>query len=266
MAVLTVAAVLWLPNFTLAALLLVVVLMGGWEWAVLTGLVSVVARITFLLTLGLCAWLAGSITVSDQILLVIILGATALWWVLVLVILGLYQPQSPATLTSRISLRIAGLFTLAPAWLAMVRLHDIQPMMLLFLLVLIWSADTGAYFTGKLFGKTKLAPVLSPGKTRAGLWGALALTLVLGTLGAYWFNFPPMLRIYFVGLCLVTTLFSVAGDLFESLLKRRSGVKDSGNILPGHGGVLDRIDSMTAAAPVFALGFYWMNWPEKIPD
>jgi phosphatidate cytidylyltransferase len=261
MAVVIAAAALWLPNLTLAALLLVVVLMGGWEWAALTGLGHVMARITFLIALGVCAWLAWLVTVSHQTPLVI-LGA-ALWWVIVVVILGFYQPHSPATLTRQISLQIAGLFTLVPAWLAMVRLHDIQPTMLLFLFVLIWGADTSAYFIGRLFGKTQLAPELSPGKTREGLWGALALTLVLGTLGAFGFNFPPILRFYFIGLCLVTTLFSVAGDLFESLLKRRSGVKDSGNILPGHGGVLDRIDSLTAAAPVFTLGFHWMYWSEN---
>jgi phosphatidate cytidylyltransferase len=264
MAVLTVAAALWLSNLTLAALLLVVVLMGGWEWAALTGLERVVARITFLIALSLCAWLAWLITVTHQTPLVI-LGAT-LWWVFVLVILGFYQPHSPSTSTRQISLQVAGLFTLVPAWLAMVRLHDIQPTLLLFLFMLIWSADTSAYVIGRLFGKTQLAPELSPGKTREGLWGALGLTLVIGIIGAFGFNFSPLLRLYFVGLCLVTTLFSVAGDLFESLLKRRSGVKDSGNILPGHGGVLDRIDSLTAAAPVFALGFHWMYWDEKIPN
>jgi phosphatidate cytidylyltransferase len=261
MAMVMAAAALWLPHLTLAALLLVVVLMGGWEWAALTGLGHVVARITFLIALGVCAWLAWLIAVSHQTPLVI-LGA-ALWWVLVLVILACYQPHRPATLTRQIPLRIAGVFTLVPAWLAMVRLHEIQPIMLLFLFVLIWSADTSAYFIGKLFGKTQLAPELSPGKTREGLWAALGLTLVLGTIGAFGFNFSPLQRLYFIGLCLVTTLFSVAGDLFESLLKRRSGVKDSGNILPGHGGVLDRIDSLTAAAPVFVLGFHWMYWSEK---
>ena len=112
----------------------------------------------------------------------------------------------------------SGFIVLVPAWLALTVLHKQGPKLLMFLLALVWIADIAAYFVGKRFGKNKLAPNLSPGKS----------------------------------------LISVVGDLYESLLKRSAGVKDSGRILPGHGGVLDRIDSLTAAAPGFVLGMLWV--------
>ena len=137
-------------------------------------------------------------------------------------------------------------------------LHERNPIMLMFLLALIWVADIAAYFIGKRFGKNKLVPELSPGKSHEGLWAALAASLTLAILGAYLFELDKKVWIYFGCLCLLTALISVVGDLYESLLKRKAGVKDSGRILPGHGGILDRIDSLTAAAPGFVLGLYWM--------
>ncbi|MEA3412443.1 MAG: phosphatidate cytidylyltransferase, partial [Pseudomonadota bacterium] len=143
----------------------------------------------------------------------------------------------------------------------LVDLHAERPELLLYLLVLIWLADSAAYFSGKKLGRTRLAPALSPGKSREGVFGALAATLLLGLAGAWWFDAGLVDGVYFVILSLLTALVSVEGDLFESLLKRRAGVKDSGRILPGHGGVLDRIDSLTAAAPVFWMGLYWIRVP-----
>jgi phosphatidate cytidylyltransferase len=119
-------------------------------------------------------------------------------------------------------------------------------------LILIWVADSGAYFVGRQWGKNKLAPRVSPGKTIEGLLGALAGGLIWGYAGMVWFE--PKSGWLFVALCFVTVLFSVLGDLVESLFKRNAGVKDSGQLLPGHGGVLDRLDSLTSAAPVFVLG------------
>jgi phosphatidate cytidylyltransferase len=127
----------------------------------------------------------------------------------------------------------------------------------LYLILLTASADTAAYFTGRRFGRTRLAPEISPGKTREGLLGAVLGTLPLALLGMWALGVTPRLGVYFVLLCLVTVLVSVAGDLFESVLKREAGAKDSGTLLPGHGGVLDRIDSLTAAAPIFLAGLIW---------
>ncbi len=155
----------------------------------------------------------------------------------------------------------SGYFVITIGWLAMISIHQLNPELLLFLFVLVWVADSAAYFAGKKFGRTKLAEQLSPGKTREGLFGAIIGTLILSFVGLWiWRSELQLgLSVYFVFLCVLSALISVVGDLFESLLKRNAGKKDSGKLLPGHGGVLDRIDSLLAAAPGFMLGLYWFN-------
>jgi phosphatidate cytidylyltransferase len=257
-----ISAVFFLSSPVLAVLLLVVILMAGWEWASLTRLSKPFGHFIFIFILAFCSGLVWYLSNVRQGLSLVILIA-GFWWLLVLIVLAFYQPGNQllqkGNNASRYPLQIAAAFTLIPAWVALVRLHQIQPSLLLFLFLLVWGADSMAFFTGKSIGRTKLAPALSPGKTREGLFGAMLATLILGVIGALWLKLPIPSAVYFTGLCLVTVLFSVIGDLFESLLKRQAGVKDSGKLLPGHGGVLDRIDSLTAAAPVFTLGLYWMN-------
>ena len=125
---------------------------------------------------------------------------------------------------------------------------------LLFLFVLIWGADTAAYFSGKKWGKNKLAPLVSPGKSIQGAVGAMIFSILL-TFLALWIGRDSFQGWFWATvLSIITVLFSIVGDLFESMLKRRVDLKDSGQLLPGHGGLLDRIDSLTAAAPIFALG------------
>ena len=120
--------------------------------------------------------------------------------------------------------------------------------------MLVWVADTGAYFSGRRFGRNKLAPAISPGKTREGVLGAMVLVTVYSIIAAYYFGLDFSGTVYLLLLAVILTLVSVAGDLYESVLKREHGVKDSGRILPGHGGALDRIDSVLAAMPVFVAG------------
>ena len=124
-------------------------------------------------------------------------------------------------------------------------------------LSLVWVADIGAYFSGKKFGKNKLAPLISPGKTKEGLFGAVVTTSLYTLLASYYFELETDRAILLVLLSVIVTFVSVSGDLYVSLLKREAGLKDTGNILPGHGGMLDRIDSVLAAMPVFLLGFNW---------
>jgi phosphatidate cytidylyltransferase len=129
----------------------------------------------------------------------------------------------------------------------------------LFVLLLIWAADTGAYFAGSRWGRRKLAPRISPGKSWEGLFGGLFLSLLIAAaavpvLNLAWWQLPQLLM-----LVMVTVLVSIAGDLFESLMKRHAGAKDSSHLIPGHGGVLDRIDSLLAALPVFVLGKIWLE-------
>jgi phosphatidate cytidylyltransferase len=154
---------------------------------------------------------------------------------------------------------LAGPLVLAPTWLALSSLHrvaDHGPMLVLFLLVLVFAADVGAYFGGRAFGRLKLAPRVSPGKTWEGVIGGFAAAGVIATVGARWFALPVPA---FLALCAAVVSLSIVGDLTESMFKRHVGLKDSSKLLPGHGGILDRIDSISAAAPVFALGMMWMG-------
>ena len=186
------------------------------------------------------------------------------WWIGVLFRLIGYSPGDAPTRDLSIPGLLAGLITLVPPWMALAWLHGHSgegPVLTLFMLVLIWVADSGAYFAGRRWGRVKLAPHISPGKTREGVYGALAGATVCGLAMSMMQEFGVLHILLFTTLCIVTTVFSVVGDLFESLVKRRRGVKDSGTVLPGHGGILDRIDSLTAAAPIFALGVSALGLP-----
>jgi phosphatidate cytidylyltransferase len=130
------------------------------------------------------------------------------------------------------------------------------PSYLVFVLVLVFAADIGAYFAGRNFGRLKLAPRVSPGKTWEGVLGGLVSAALVAVVGAYWFDLP-LAR--FLPLCTAVAAVSIVGDLTESMFKRYVGLKDSSKLLPGHGGILDRIDSLTAATPVFALGLMWLG-------
>jgi len=158
---------------------------------------------------------------------------------------------------------VAAFVIIPPAFLAMHQVH-IMPdgnWWLMYSLALVWVADIGAYFSGKRFGKNKLSPYISPGKTREGLYGALFATSVYTLVASFLFDMEREYAALLVLLSVILTIISVSGDLYISLLKREAGLKDSGNILPGHGGILDRIDSVLAAMPVFAVGFHWLISP-----
>jgi phosphatidate cytidylyltransferase len=149
---------------------------------------------------------------------------------------------------------LAGVLALVPAWLALVRLRLDVPRgaeWMLFTLILVFAADIGAFFAGRRYGRVRLAPAVSPGKTWEGVLGGAAMSALVALAGSEWFGVPVQ---SFLPLCLATVAFSIVGDLTESLLKRFAGVKDSGTLFPGHGGVMDRIDSVTGAAPVLLFG------------
>lgn len=244
-----VLAVLFLPRPWVAGLFALFVLMAGWEWAGLCGLRTGVARATYVLLLALlliCSYLfrEGSLPLLLDLLAVA-------WW-LTAMVLVLVHERKPLRSSPPVPVGlVAGLLVLVPSWFALVWLQALSPGLTLWLLVVIWAADSLAYFSGRRWGRHRLAPRVSPGKTVEGLAGGvlgslgLALSLLLLT------PEPPLpLPLLMTG-CLLAVLFSVLGDLLESLCKRLAGIKDSGNLLPGHGGVLDRIDSLTAATPVF---------------
>ncbi|HHB11959.1 MAG TPA: phosphatidate cytidylyltransferase [Chromatiales bacterium] len=240
-------------GFAVAAALVMVA--GAWEWAALLGWRGT-ARVGYL------AWILAGIGGAGWLLTqgrgLPLFVAAALWWVAALVLLARWDPQRPV---GRWTLALAGFLGLVPAWAALVWLHLLGPMWLMYLFGLVWVADSAAYFIGRSFGRRRLAPALSPGKTLEGLWGALAVVAAYAGLVAWWLRFGAVDGVYFVLLGLLAAMVSVEGDLVESMLKRRSGAKDSGRLIPGHGGALDRIDSLLAAAPVFVLGLQGLSRP-----
>ena len=254
---LVVLGVLWLPTDYFRWVVGGLVLLGALEWARLSGVVSPAAQGAFagVLALGL---VAGTWVLARGTWLPWVFGLVGAWWLASAEYLlrrrGAVPPVLPPA-PSYLQLA-AGALILASTWLSLCYLHGGQggPQTVLYLLVLVWVADSAAFLVGRRWGRRKLAPGLSPGKTWEGVYGALAGGLACGVLWSLARDYGPGELLAFSALGLVVILFSIVGDLFESLMKRLRGVKDSGHLLPGHGGVLDRIDSLTAAAPVFALG------------
>ena len=246
---------LYLPSFWLAIFIGVVSSAAAWEWASLVE-DKLAAKLSYVVVCVLLIIAAGNFLPDEHVRFLMLIGCV--FWVFVLLMLTFYQPSWLGNYILQSFLTYSGYFVIVIAWLAMVKLNQQKPSLLLFLFLIVWMADTAAYFTGKQFGKIKLAEQLSPGKTREGLLGALVGTFLLSLVGVWWFELNILQSIYFVLLCVLTALISVVGDLFESLLKRNAGAKDSGSLIPGHGGVLDRIDSILAAAPGFVLGIYWL--------
>lgn len=251
--VVVILAVLLLPNVLFALLAMVVIVsIGGWEWSRLVGFEDF-HRGLFVAWLLLSAFVVYKWAELRWVL--IVMGV--IWWAGILVLLSMYEQGTALYKENKWILRVSALFVLIPAWIALVTLHQHHPLLVLYLIFLVAVADSGAYFTGKAMGKNKLAPELSPGKTREGMLGGLAGAIVWAILGAWFFDLGTRDWFYFISLSVAVALLSVAGDLFESLIKREAGQKDSGNILPGHGGILDRIDGLIATLPLFALGIFW---------
>ncbi len=262
-------AVLFLPTNWMAVVAALLFLGGLWEWFKLSGIEDTLPRLLLvalhMLMMVALAW--GSRTAqggtSALFEVVIVLGAA--WWVLSLAWLARYDFGSHHEGWSRVLKLFAGTLAAIPAWCALVLLHGTQQgtldhglipkghVWLLAALMTVWAADTGAYFAGRAFGRHKLAPRISPNKTIEGLAGGLVLGVIVGSLVASCTGIALSSLPAVALLCAVTVVFSAVGDLYESLLKRHAGAKDSSDLIPGHGGILDRADSVLAALPVFAL-------------
>jgi len=251
------AAIWFLPTGGVALLFALVIGLGALEWARLIGLGRGPSGVYLagLLVLLLLSWLLYRAGPRLEYLFL----PALLWWLATLALLARFA--GGRALLSLPLEALMGYLVLGYAWLALVALHGLEsgPYFFTLLLILVWGADTGAYLVGRRFGRRKLAPRISPGKTWEGVAGGLVFALggallVHATLGPGWPALPQLLAV-----ALPTVLFSIVGDLFESMIKRQHGAKDSGNLLPGHGGVLDRIDSLTAAAPIFLLCLSWLQ-------
>ncbi|QOL24601.1 phosphatidate cytidylyltransferase [Thalassotalea sp. LPB0316] len=272
-----IAAIFYLSLQNFAWLLLALIGLGAWEWGPLMGIKSKGKRILFALSnvalLGLLfdfmpidqLWTPeGAINPNAKL----VLWLASSWWLLSAFLTFVY-PKCSSFWSSHRSVRgIFGWLTLVPAGFALMIIRSVNystdpyhgAQLMMFLFGLVWSADIGAYFVGKSIGKHKLMPNVSPGKTLEGFFGGVlsACLLVVGVGLVLDWNASQFTQVLLVTM-LITTI-SVLGDLNESMFKRQAGVKDSGSILPGHGGILDRIDSLTSTAPVFALCYIFIGW------
>lgn len=242
-------ALVWLaPTWAVALAAGAVALVAAWEWAAMATVRALGLKIGFTLLLALL--FIGFWTVQDHTRLLWITGWVALgWWLFALLWVVCWRREFSVPVKL-----VCGLLTLVPAWVMTVALHASADgrRKLLFLLVLIWAADIAAYFAGRAFGQRKLAPSVSPGKTWEGVAGGTLALVAVAMAGVFWAL--PSNGYLLILICVLTGWLSIVGDLSESLFKREAGIKDSGRLFPGHGGVLDRIDSLTAAVPVFWLG------------
>lgn len=257
-AVLLVAALILIlafstPWFAVAALILLISI-GGVEWANLVSITEFKKGLYVAFMLLLAYFSYKSATLSWFF---VCLGF--LWWFINLIMLIRYKEGTEYYRNNPFLLRASGFFVILSAWSAAVILHSQNAYLVLFLVLLVAAADTGAYFAGQYFGKHKLVPQVSPGKTREGLFGGFVAALIIGLIGASLLGLGEGKFSSLIYLSAIVALFSVVGDLFISLIKREAGEKDSGFILPGHGGILDRVDGLIATLPLFALGLHWSN-------
>ncbi len=270
MAPLAIAAVLLLSTPWMAALSAAAFLIGLWEWLRLAEIDDPIARgvlmVVNLLLMVALVWASRSATGSSLILFQLMMMLGVIWWLLAVIWLRHYDFASDHNTHARVFKLAAATLSIVPAWCALVLIHASDPepsllggvqqghVWLLVALMIVWAADSGAYFAGRRFGKTKLSPRISPNKTVEGLVGGVIAGMIVALAAAPLAGASMQELPYVAIVAIWTILFSVVGDLYESLLKRHVGAKDSSHLIPGHGGVLDRIDSVLAALPVFALG------------
>lgn len=234
-----------------------VVAIGAWEWARLAGLSAQVGRVAY-------AAMVAALLYGLYLLPALapwLLGAAVLWWGLATLLVMSY-PDSSRFWGGLVGKLLIGLLILLPAWQGLVLLKQWPQAnaLIIAVMVLVWGADVGAYFAGKTFGKRKLAPKVSPGKSWEGFFGGLATSLLLTLVVGLQQGWQSGALLLCLGGAALVVAGSVIGDLTESMFKRQSGIKDSSNLLPGHGGVLDRIDSLTAAIPLFAVLLWLAGW------
>ena len=245
-----VVVVLFLPPAAFQTALVLVVAGAAWEWSRLAGLSP--APVHAAVAAGSLAVVLFSGAVPRGAFAWVGVG----WWLVALAAVVRFRGPSPARAPGRPALALAGWLVLVPAGAALAEVHagSDGPALAMTLLAVVWAADTGAWFSGRRFGRTRLAPHASPGKTWEGVAGGLAAATATGAAAAWWLGLAWS---DLLPAAVLAAGASVVGDLYESTAKRRAGVKDSGRLLPGHGGVLDRIDGLTAAAPVYAVVMAW---------
>jgi phosphatidate cytidylyltransferase len=238
------------PPFVARFAIVVLILAAAWEWGGFLANGAAGIRVAYMIFIGaLIAALFASL--GSPVVLDDIFRMALAWWLTALVWMLFFPTPIPRVVTW-----ICGALVLVPAWAALDFLYLQKPELLIFALLIVWVADIGAFFVGKGFGRVKLAPKISPGKTWEGVLGGLTAVVLLAAIGSRYFDVAIAVLVPF---CVAVAMLSVVGDVTVSMFKRTAGIKDSGSLFPGHGGVLDRIDSVTAAAPLFALAVSWVG-------
>jgi phosphatidate cytidylyltransferase len=262
LAPIAVGGIFFLPPLGFALFTGAIITLGAWEWANLSGIENAAGRVVYALVAA--AILYGLLNVP----FVVVLWLALAWWFCCFLLVRSYPAGSDkwGSIPAR---AVMGLFVLVPAWVGLNHLRTggfefgdstNNLLLILYVFCVVWVADIGAYFAGRAFGKAKLAPRVSPGKSWAGVWGGLLAVAVFALLVSSLAAAGTGETLLLIVASLITGLVSVLGDLLESMLKRFRGIKDSSQLLPGHGGIMDRIDSLTAAVPVFALLITQLGW------
>jgi phosphatidate cytidylyltransferase len=244
--------IFYMSTFWFAALFAVFVAIGAWEWA---GLCKVSKNIKFSYVIFILLLLVGIYWADSSHLYISITICGVVYWLYAFALVVFYQRQRNLLPRSKFLLLLMGLLLLIPMWssLTLLKSSDDGAILIMLLMLLIWGADSAAYFAGKKWGKRKLATRVSPGKTWEGTFAGVVSSVIIAFCYVIVSNKNLDNSLLFISMAVITVIGSVFGDLLESLVKREAGQKDSGNILPGHGGVMDRIDSLTAAAPIFVI-------------
>ncbi|MEP0355705.1 phosphatidate cytidylyltransferase [Paraglaciecola sp.] len=274
LAPLALCAILFLPVFSFQLVIAAIIGLGAWEWSSMSGITRTMSKYAYgILVASVCVVLsillpADLIWYQGQLndLYIYILGAAAIWWAISFFMILAYPKFSSLWYCSKVLRGIFGFFTLIPTWVAVVSLrtslYDVDPFygasLIFYVLGIVWAADIGAFFVGVKFGKHKLRPRVSPGKTYEGLMGGVFASTAIIAFAALHYQVDPSRIWLHVVIGALTVGVSALGDLNESMFKRCAGIKDSGTLLPGHGGIMDRIDSLTAAFPIFA--FCYVVW------
>lgn len=248
-ALIVLGAVLFVVPAMIAKLIIgLLILAGAWEWSGLLGASSYTGRSIYVVLIAGLMFVSYNVAPGQAEL---ILQVACVWWFAAFIWTFFFPTPIPVLLRW-----ICGALVLVPLYVALLSLYGLGAELLLFALLIVWAADIGAYFAGKKFGRVKLAAGISPGKTWEGVFGGLLLVTVLTIV---WASAQDIAVSVLLPFCVSVGALSIVGDLTVSMFKRTAGLKDSGKLFPGHGGVLDRVDSVAAAAPLFALGFDWLG-------
>ncbi len=281
MLVFALSAIFFLPLETFSGVVAIIVLIGSWEWSGFFNKNNRLLKILYVLITAALMWVIYNHSLPQEYwngwmipegikewfqlkdLAFISVVLACIWWVFAFVLVLVFPKISRSIINNMFLMAIIGWLMLLPTWVALTGIRSIGMAMdfhrgssiLLFSLCLVWAADTGAFIAGKAFGKHKLAPHVSPKKTWEGVVGGAILAILVAIISSHLLSIPDKQLPGLALMVVVIVSYSVIGDLTESIFKRLAGVKDSGNILPGHGGVLDRIDGLTAVMPLCLLGY-----------